>query len=43
MEPTFYPPIRKLVNIGNHQLQIHITGEGSPSVVLEEARVTLPM
>jgi pimeloyl-ACP methyl ester carboxylesterase len=30
-----HPPIGRLVNIGNHRLHIHASGEGSPSVVFE--------
>jgi len=35
MSQNSHPPIGKLVNIGNHRLHIHSTGEGSPTVVLE--------
>ena len=35
MSPNFHPPIGKLVNMGSHQLHIHSTGEGSPTVVFE--------
>ncbi|MFI5343575.1 MAG: alpha/beta hydrolase [Chlamydiales bacterium] len=30
-----YPPVGRLVNVGTHQLHIHTTGRGSPSVILD--------
>jgi pimeloyl-ACP methyl ester carboxylesterase len=30
-----FPPPGKLVSIGSHRLHIHVTGEGSPTVVLD--------
>lgn len=30
-----YPPIGKLVDIGNHRLHLYSTGEGDPSVIFE--------
>jgi pimeloyl-ACP methyl ester carboxylesterase len=35
MKPNSYPPIGKLVDIDTHRYHIHLTGNGSPSVVLE--------
>ncbi len=35
MSLNSHPPIGKLVSVGNHQLHIYSTGEGSPSVVFE--------
>lgn len=35
MNGNSYPPLGKLVNIGNHRLHIYPTGKGSPSVVFE--------
>lgn len=30
-----YPPPGKLIDVGGHQLHLHCTGEGSPTVILE--------
>ncbi len=35
MSQNSHPPIGKLIDIGNHRLHIHSTGEGSPTVVFE--------
>ena len=32
---TNYPPPGKLIDVGGHQLHLHCTGEGSPTVILE--------